>query len=572
MKKKRMSKIVSAILLGTSAVAIAMASGCGEVKHNWKWDSDAESHWQYCTDDGCDEKTEKKPHVDANNDYKCDDCARDLPKPHEHAYTEWKNNDEQHWKVCPADGAIDESTKADHDFANGNCECGKEKPHEHAYEWVKTDAKEHWKACPADGAIDESTRADHDFTNGNCECGRENPETHEHAYTKWANNDEEHWKVCPNDDAEGEGTRAAHDFTNGDCICGKEKPHEHAYTEWANNDDEHWKICPVDGEINEDTKANHDFTNGNCVCGKVKTVFTVIFDAGEGTLAEGEETATTVGGKLASLPTPTEPADKKFVGWFTAATDGIKVTTATAFTADTTIYAHYKDRVADGVYVGENKLEAATIAVNTGNPAEIVISGVVVEEETTIKIAYDGEYIGINAAKSGGDGAQYLDDGVSIKLEAGEYTFYYTFLSTSADYQKIWTSKKVEAPDEDKNEGLNYVEGFGAEGVYLVGKYKSKGMSDYGWGDGFEMTETAESGVYTITIYLYVGDQIKARVGNGDGSGHNVWKQEAGVYNYNGGNCNIEKEGYFTATIDTSAGNNNYELKVTYIGESLPEE
>ncbi len=44
---------------------------------------------------------------------------------HTHAYTDWGSDAEQHWKVCPEDGAIDESSKADHGFgADGKCECG----------------------------------------------------------------------------------------------------------------------------------------------------------------------------------------------------------------------------------------------------------------------------------------------------------------------------------------------------------------------------------------------------------------------------------------------------------------
>ena len=46
---------------------------------------------------------------------------------HTHEYTEWGKDATQHWKVCPEDGEIDESTKADHSYgADGKCECGAE--------------------------------------------------------------------------------------------------------------------------------------------------------------------------------------------------------------------------------------------------------------------------------------------------------------------------------------------------------------------------------------------------------------------------------------------------------------
>lgn len=43
---------------------------------------------------------------------------------HTHSYTEWKYNDEQHWKICAEDGA--EGPKSDHKFVDGKCECGYE--------------------------------------------------------------------------------------------------------------------------------------------------------------------------------------------------------------------------------------------------------------------------------------------------------------------------------------------------------------------------------------------------------------------------------------------------------------
>ena len=43
---------------------------------------------------------------------------------HTHSYTQWAYNDTQHWKVCPDDGAIDESSYGEHVFVAGECECG----------------------------------------------------------------------------------------------------------------------------------------------------------------------------------------------------------------------------------------------------------------------------------------------------------------------------------------------------------------------------------------------------------------------------------------------------------------
>ncbi|MBR5328947.1 MAG: InlB B-repeat-containing protein [Firmicutes bacterium] len=76
----------------------------------------------------------------------------------------------------------------------------------------------------------------------------------------------------------------------------------------------------------------------------VPTTYTVTFNANGGKVTPA--TATTgADGKLASLPTPTHTdSNKVFDGWYTTKTGTTKVTTATVFTANTTIYAHWKDK------------------------------------------------------------------------------------------------------------------------------------------------------------------------------------------------------------------------------------
>ena len=69
------------------------------------------------------------------------------------------------------------------------------------------------------------------------------------------------------------------------------------------------------------------------------TTCTITFNPSGGTVTP--TTATTgTDGTLASLPTPTRPG-YTFDGWFTAASGGTAVTTATEFTQDTTIYAQW---------------------------------------------------------------------------------------------------------------------------------------------------------------------------------------------------------------------------------------
>ena len=67
--------------------------------------------------------------------------------------------------------------------------------------------------------------------------------------------------------------------------------------------------------------------------------YTITFNPQSGTVTP-TSAVTGTDGRLASLPTPTR-AEFTFNGWFTAATGGTQVTTATVFTANTTIHARW---------------------------------------------------------------------------------------------------------------------------------------------------------------------------------------------------------------------------------------
>lgn len=51
-------------------------------------------------------------------------CNNNSEPEHTHSYTQWAYDEEQHWKVCSDDGAIDENSYGDHVFVAGECECG----------------------------------------------------------------------------------------------------------------------------------------------------------------------------------------------------------------------------------------------------------------------------------------------------------------------------------------------------------------------------------------------------------------------------------------------------------------
>ena len=69
------------------------------------------------------------------------------------------------------------------------------------------------------------------------------------------------------------------------------------------------------------------------------TEYTVTFDGNGGTPSVGS--MTTTDGKLASLPSASRRGSYSFDGWYTEKSDGTEVTTATVFSANTTVYAHW---------------------------------------------------------------------------------------------------------------------------------------------------------------------------------------------------------------------------------------
>lgn len=70
------------------------------------------------------------------------------------------------------------------------------------------------------------------------------------------------------------------------------------------------------------------------------TIYTITFDANGGSVTPASA-KTGENGRLSSLPAPSRSGSYRFDGWFTASSGGAEVTTATVFTGDATIYAHW---------------------------------------------------------------------------------------------------------------------------------------------------------------------------------------------------------------------------------------
>ena len=91
--------------------------------------------------------------------------------------------------------------------------------------------------------------------------------------------------------------------------------------------------------------------------------FTITFDGNGGTPSASG--MTTTGQKLAALPTATRSGSYSFDGWYTAASGGNKITTDYVFSADTTVYAHWRYTGSTGG--GEHTHSYGTVWKSDGN-------------------------------------------------------------------------------------------------------------------------------------------------------------------------------------------------------------
>lgn len=158
-----------------------------------------------------------------------------------------------------------------------------------------------------------------------------------------------------------------------------------------------WFTAEEEGElVTNDTI----FTEDSTIYARYQQEVLITFDAGEGTLPEGQDTMLTTNGRLASLPTPTPNDDEAvFVGWFKE--DGEEVTTETLFEEDAIIYAHYQKEVEITLEVGElGSLPAGTDSTMTTVQGRLqgLPTPVVNDERTTTFLGWftaatDGEKV-----------------------------------------------------------------------------------------------------------------------------------------------------------------------------------
>ena len=303
-------------------------------RHSYSgWKSDDDQHWKECS---CGDKIELGAHdwkwvtdtaagefTPGKKHEECEVCGatRSLNTPidptHQHSYSGWKTNDNQHWKECSCGDKIElgaHDWKWVTDTAAGEhtpgkkheeCEvCGAKRnlntpitpTHQHSYGGWRSDDDQHWKECSCGDKIELGAHdwnwvidtAAGEFTPGKkheeCEvCGATRSlntpidPTHQHSYSGWKTNDNQHWKECSCGDKIELGAHdwkwvtdtAAGEHTPGkkheECeVCGAKRnentvidpTHQCQFGDWKYNKDGHWKECAC-GE--KDHEGAHTF-------------------------------------------------------------------------------------------------------------------------------------------------------------------------------------------------------------------------------------------------------------------------------------------------------------------------
>lgn len=141
--------------------------------------------------------------------------------------------------------------------------------------------------------------------------------------------------------------------------------------------------------------------------------YTVTFDGNGGKPANS--TMTTTGKKLASLPIATRSGRYSFDGWYTEKNGGTKITTATLFDKDTTVYAHW-------TYTGSTGGGVTTypITVKSAKNGDVTASHKSAAKGTTITLTVDPDKGYVLDTLTVLDGK---DKEIKLTEKNGKYTF-----------------------------------------------------------------------------------------------------------------------------------------------------
>ena len=333
------------------------------------WESDAFNHWHKCSTCGARDAEAAHSYGD-DQDTTCNICGYVRDLSHTHWYSNsWKCDTISHWHECISCGA--RSAEAAHVYDNdldAECNvCTFKRVISHVHQGVLV------SGTPAT-CIQEGSKAyytctcQQNFEDAACtiliadlDSWKVIPAGHTWSDACLAENADEskHYHVCTVCNVKDEGeahtwnANAATETHDKHCIiCGyvaeEQLEHTHTYgTEWKSDATYHWHECSC-GEKADEAAHTYGESDTCTICGYVRPAapeYTVTFDANGGSVSPSS--AVTTDGKLTALPIPTR-SGYDFVGWYTTASGGDRVTVNTVFTKNTTIYAYWEKQSIGG--------------------------------------------------------------------------------------------------------------------------------------------------------------------------------------------------------------------------------
>lgn len=174
--------------------------------------------------------------------------------------------------------------------------------------------------------------------------------------------------------------------------------------------------------------------------------YTVTFDGNGG--RPTNSTMTTTGKKLASLPTATRSGRYSFDGWYTKKNGGTKITTATLFDKDTTVYAHW-------TYTGSTGGGVTTypITVKSAKNGDVTASHKSAAKGTTITLTVDPDKGYVLDTLTVLDGK---DKEIKLTEKNGKYTF--TMPASKVEIQATFVKETEISPFGDVSTDAYYYE------------------------------------------------------------------------------------------------------------------
>ena len=172
----------------------------------------------------------------------------------------------------------------------------------------------------------------------------------------------------------------------------------------------------------------------------------ITFDGNGG--SPTNSTMTTTGKKLASLPTATRSGRYSFDGWYTEKNGGTKITTATVFDKNTTVYAHW-------TYTGSTGGGVTTypITVKSAKNGDVTASHKSAAKGTTITLTVDPDKGYVLDTLTVLDGK---DKEIKLTEKNGKYTF--TMPASKVEIQATFVKETEISPFGDVSTDAYYYE------------------------------------------------------------------------------------------------------------------